>query len=221
LDGSLYGTVSETDGVGGCGSVYELAPPTTKGAWSGSDIYNFGGPPNDGCESITSLTVGAGGVLYGTTFDGGSAAQCTVDPFLISGCGTVFKLSPPAAVGEAWTETVIYSFTGTNGDGAYPMAGVVDGKNGVLYGTTSYGGSATAGSPCTFYGAAGCGTVFELKPPSTPGEPWTEVILHSFSGQNGDGAWPGPLALSSSGVLYGPTRAGGTSGAGTIFAIKP
>src|ERR1700679_3691108 len=79
---------------------------------------------------------------------------------------------------------------GTNGDGAHPSASLVIGTNGVLYGTTQYGGSATAGSRCSQYGATGCGTVFQLTPPSASGGTWTETILHSFTGQNGDGSVP-------------------------------
>ena len=35
-----------------------------------------------------------------------------------TGCGTVFSLTPAAASGAAWTETVLYSFIG------YPLAGI-------------------------------------------------------------------------------------------------
>ncbi len=116
---------------------------------------------------------------------------------------------------------MIYLFTALNGDGAYPAAGVVLGKDGALYGTTTYGGSATSNSPCVYMGATpGCGTVFKLTPPTTPGGAWTETILHSFTGQNGEGSIPGPLTLSANGVLYGPTFSGG-GGAGTIFALQP
>ena len=99
-----------------------------------------------------------------------------------------------------------------SGDGSFPVASVVIGKNGVLYGTTQYGGS------------AGLGTVFELTPPTTPGGRWTEAVLHSFSGQNGDGSMPvAGLALSATGfgLLYGTTSEGGASGQGTVFVIKP
>jgi len=222
VGGSLYGTTVESDEAGGCGSVYELSPPGTDGGvWTPTAIYTFGGPPGDGCSSVAPLTVGAGGVIYGTTVDGGSALPCTLLPYLHSGCGTVFQLTPPSTVGGSWTETIIYNFAGTNGDGAYPVAGVVLGENGVLYGTTTYGGIATSGSPCSLSGASGCGTVFELTPPTSPGGAWTENVLHSFTGQNGDGSIPGPLAISPGGVLYGPTSGGGSAGKGTIFALEP
>jgi uncharacterized protein YceK len=218
VGGSFYGTTYFTNQLGGCGSVYELSPPTASGgAWTGTEIHSFGGG-SDGCGSVAPLTAGPGGVLYGTTLDGGSAAPCLIN---FGGCGTVFQLTPPTTPGGAWTETVIYAFTGANGDGALPSAGVVLGGNGVLYGTTGYGGSSTSGSPCTTYGVPGCGTVFALTPPATSGGVWTETVLHSFTGQNGDGGNPGPLVLSSSGVLYGPATSGGTAGAGTIFAVKP
>jgi uncharacterized repeat protein (TIGR03803 family) len=123
-----------------------------------------------------------------------------------------------------WTETVIYSFTGTNGDGAYPIGSVLLGENGVLYGTTQHGGNVAFDSVCpaTYYTLAGGGIVFELMPPLAPGGAWTETVLHSFTGQDGDGALPeAGLVLSTKGVLYGTTSAGGSVGDGTVFAIKP
>ena len=225
VGGTLYGTTyfgsDEYCGFdSGCGAVYALEPPpVVGGAWTGISIHSFTGNP-DGESPFAELTDGPGGILYGTTYLGGSGAYgapCYVNG---GGCGTVFQLTPPAAPGGVWTETVIYSFSGLNGDGAYPSASVVLGKNGALYGATQYGGDATAN--CSYYGASGCGTVFELTPPALPGEPWTETILHSFTGQNGDGAVPmAGLTLSVQGVLYGATSAGGSAGLGTVFSIKP
>jgi uncharacterized repeat protein (TIGR03803 family) len=139
----------------------------------------------------------------------------------MSGCGAVFQLTPPTTSGEGWTESVIHSFTGNNGDGAYPQAGLLLGPNGTFYGTTSYGG-VESGSACSYFGSHGCGTVFQLTPPTTPGGAWTETILHGFTGENGDGSVPyGGLTLSPGGTLYGTTTAGGTSNKGTVFSITP
>jgi len=218
VGGSLFGTTF----YGGAETVYELTPPAThSGAWTETTIHAFGDTPGDGAYPLAALTVGPGGVLYGTTSYGGSG-MC---PYLggEDGCGTVFTLTPPSSPGGAWTETVIYSFTGSdNGDGGYPAASVVVGSNGVLYGTTEFGGNATTACPGSFDFIAGCGTVFELTPPSSKGGAWTEKVLHSFSDADGDGSMPvAGLALSSTGVLYGTTSAGGTAGKGTVFAVAP
>jgi len=61
----------------------------------------------------------AQGNLYGTTSKGGAYNY-----------GTVFKLDTSA------NEAVLYSFTGTAGDGVYPYAGLVLDAQGNLYGTT-------------------------------------------------------------------------------------
>jgi len=200
--GSLFGTTYIV-GASYSGEVYELTPSATHGgAWTETTIHNFGVTPGDGGNSLAALTVGPGGVLYGTTVFGGSAA---------CGCGTVFQLTPPSAPSGAWTESVIYSFTGTNGDGANPYASVVVGENGALYGTTQSGG-----------GSANLGTVFRLAPPATPGSAWTETVLHAFTGQDGDGATPvAALVMSSTGVLYGTTSKGGTAERGAVFAVAP
>jgi uncharacterized repeat protein (TIGR03803 family) len=222
--GSLFGTTAYggdeyCDGPEGCGTVYELTPPATQGnPWTQTIIHTFGVSPNDGADP-EALTVGPGGVLYGATQAGGSGSACEAGE---PGCGTVFQLTPPSAQGGTWTYSVIYSFTGLNGDGAAPPAGVVVGKNGSLYGTTQYGGSATTACPGSYYIYPGCGIVFELTPPATPGGTWTEKVLHSFSDANGDGSMPvAALAVGSTGVLYGTTSAGGTAGKGTVFAIAP
>jgi uncharacterized repeat protein (TIGR03803 family) len=155
-------------------------------------LYTFVG------GSKGAIVIGGGGVLYGTTDAGGA-----------SKAGTVFKLTPPASPGGAWRIAEIHTFAGGSGDGANPYAGVVIGSGGVLYGTTSSGGSSNAG------------TVFKLAPPASPDGAWTETVLHNFTGGD-DGADPvGGLVIGDNGVLYGTTSAGGASQAGTVFALKP
>src|ERR1700691_2877738 len=228
--GSLFGTTlyggDEFCGAPlGCGVVYELTPPAAPGAaWVETTIHAFGETSGDGTQPEDTLAVGPGGVLYGTTYYGGTGVCYISGGILTSGCGTVFQLTPPSASGAPWTYSVIHNFTGAEGDGAAPVAGVVVGKNGAIYGTTSSAGSTASDTACpASYGViAGCGIVFELTPPSSPGGAWTETALNSFSGQDGDGAIPlARLVLSSTGVLYGTTSAGGTAGRGTVFAIEP
>jgi uncharacterized repeat protein (TIGR03803 family) len=219
IGGSLYGTAS-TSPYSGCGSVFEATPSPTPGtSWSGTAIHTFN--VSDGCSPTSTLTQGPGRVLFGTTLAGGSGLACTSETGP-PGCGTVFQLTPPAVPGEPWAESVLYSFTGIDGDGAYPRSAVVLGPHGFLYGSTLSGGVAPPGSNCSILGVeSGCGTLFQLAPPTLPGGAWTETILHRFTGLNGDGAAPlGNLVMNSSGVLYGTTEAGGV-GWGTIFAFMP
>jgi uncharacterized repeat protein (TIGR03803 family) len=69
-----------------------------------------------------------------------------------SQAGTVYELSPPSV--GSWTETILHSFSAGIGDpdGSNPVGGVVLDSSGNLYGTTSAGGQANAG------------TVFEITP---------------------------------------------------------
>jgi uncharacterized repeat protein (TIGR03803 family) len=225
-NGSLFGTTFGGGDPGcadvGCGTVYQLTPgPTHGSAWTESLIQTFGEIPGDGAGPLAALTLGHGGVLYGTTSYGGSGLACQAE---YSGCGTAFQLTPPTSPGGAWTYSVIYNFTGINGDGANPAANLAVGNDGALYGTTEYGGSAASYSACPGSGFVypGCGIVFQLTPPTAPNGAWTETILHSFSGANGDGTTPvAGLTRSPNGVLYGTTTAGGTAGRGTVFAVAP
>jgi uncharacterized repeat protein (TIGR03803 family) len=132
-----------------------------------------------------------GGNFYGTTTDGGA-----------SDAGTVFEVTPHGK------EKVLYSFTG-KGDGANPQASLVADLDGNLYGTTNLGGEYDHG------------TVFKLVPPKAEGKAWTEEVLHSF-GKGDDGADPvAGVSFDAKGNLYGTTSAGGTSGNGTVFQLKP
>ena len=116
-------------------------------------------------------------------------------------------LSPAVTLSvTAPTETVLYSFANSGGDGANPYAGLVQGSDGNFYGTTSNGGT------------IGIGTVFKITPAGV------ETVLYSFTGTGtgGDGANPqAGLIQGSDGNLYGTTIDGGTSGYGTVFKITP
>lgn len=92
----------------------------------------------------------------------------------------------------------ICSFNGTNG--SLPQAPLTLGPDGLLYGTTAEGGSASEG------------TVFQV---STSG---TLTKLVDFTGPNG--AYPeAALTLGLDGNFYGLTSAGGTSNLGTVFRM--
>ena len=152
---------------------------------------------------VVGVTVGKGGVLYGVTTEGGD-----------SNLGTVFEMQPPATAGTAWTESVIHSFTGS--DGAFPYGQIAVSPAGTLFGTTE-------GGPYNFETS---GTVFELTPPATAGDAWTVNVLYTFPSSDGvEGYYPAyGVVLGKHGVLYGTTMYGGPNGNGTggvVFALLP
>jgi uncharacterized repeat protein (TIGR03803 family) len=203
-DGVLYGATlfggASTNGV-----VFSLTPPPSPGgAWAETVLYNFVGG-SDAALPV-GVAIGSGGVLYGTSLQGGvTGGVC-----LAVGCGTVFSLSPPAPTTGphgAWTEAVLYRFTGGS-DGMNPVGGVAAGSGGVLYGAT--------GETSTL------GTLFSLAPPANPGGVWTQTVLHTFSGRGRTGSAPSTgVMLGSGDMLYGATNAGGVSGHGTVYNLKP
>jgi uncharacterized repeat protein (TIGR03803 family) len=202
--GRLYGT-TYGGGTSPAGTVFELNPPAKNdGAWTGTVLHSFNGV--DGGNPYADLVIGKNGTLYGTTYGGGAPPGVG---------GTVFQLTSPAKIGEAGTETVLYSFAGGS-DGANPAAGLMIGTDGTLYGTTQYGGTSNLG------------TVFQLTPPTKIGGAWSETVLHSFTGGS-DGANPvAGLVIGPNGVLYGTTTLGGVPytcglgpGCGTVFEVTP
>ncbi len=188
-----------------------------RAATTESILHVFNG--TDGHSPSGALVQDAAGNLYGITGRGGTiSTACPAFPTVNgstapAGCGLVFKLAPPASGKTAWTETILYKFSGH--DGSSPVGDLIFDKAGNLYGTTATGGDvplACAGSK-TAGTYAGCGLVFQLAPPR-PGKPgWTQTILYRFT--NADGSQPSAgLVIDAAGHLYGTaSNGGGTSAA--------
>jgi uncharacterized repeat protein (TIGR03803 family) len=132
--GNLFGT-TDAGGSSAAGTAFKLiAPASLPGSWRKALLWNFGGA-GDGISPSGTLTRDRRGNLYGTTFTGGSF----YNSFNGTG-GSAFELSPPAAPGGNWQETLLWSFN--NGtDGTYPDSGVFVDPHGNLYGTTLGGGT--------------------------------------------------------------------------------
>jgi hypothetical protein len=220
--GNLYGTSSRgglnlCGGSGGanfgCGTVFQLTPPSSVGGlWTETVLYRFQAG-NDGVGPVGSLVFDRAGNLYGTTASGGSSVNCPSN----GGCGTIFKLAPPSLPGGAWTETLLYNFSG-GADGSYPFAGLVFDGKGILYGTTYFGGLGPSG-----------GTVFRAIPPAISGGAWAVKVLHAFE-RGSDGGTPvAGVILDQAGNVYGTTMyggggrclTGGQGGCGTVFELTP
>ncbi|HEY3939108.1 MAG TPA: choice-of-anchor tandem repeat GloVer-containing protein [Bryobacteraceae bacterium] len=198
--GNLYGATFQ-GGAYGWGTVFKVDP-------SGNEtvLYAFTFTGGDGADAQTNVAQDAAGNLYGTTSYGGDYSHCTY------GCGTVWKVDPSG------NETVLYRFTGSGGDGSFPLGGVIVDNIGNIYGTTSEGGSFKGVCAQTY----GCGTVFKLD---SAGH---ETVLHKFhgvhAGGHGDGSDPNSqLTMDSEGNIYGATASGGycsdVFNCGTVFKI--
>jgi len=195
MDGGLYGTDS-SGGRAGNGSVFRLNPDGT----DFTILHDFDHTGGRGYSPSAAVVQGTNGFLYGTTEAGGTF-----------GGGTVFEVGTN---GVGFLER--YSF-GAPFDAQGPKAPLIQGVDGVLYGTTVAGGASAIG------GASGYGTIFKINPDGTG-----EAVLHSFLPTDGDGQRPyGALVQGSDGTLYGVTSEGGStahggsSGGGTIFKINP
>jgi uncharacterized repeat protein (TIGR03803 family) len=141
--------------------------------------------------------------LYGTT-----SGNAPIDG------GTVFELSPSS--NGSWTETVLYKFSSV-WDGAGPVDSLIRDSKGNLYGTTNEGGNVNS------YCGSGCGTVFELSPPTEPGGAWTLTTLYRFKGGTDGAESSAPLIMDEKGNLYGTTTDGGMvyTCCGTAFMLSP
>jgi uncharacterized repeat protein (TIGR03803 family) len=143
-----------------------------------------------------------GGMLYGTTAQGGTGA-CILNRTTV-GCGTIFSVTP------AGVETVVYSFKGGS-DGFNPEAPLIN-VGGTLYGTTAQGGP-----NC---GVNGCGTLFSFTPAGA------KMVVYAFRGGN-DGSDPHGALIYLGRRLYGTTVEGGGSnycgaaGCGTVYSVRP
>jgi uncharacterized repeat protein (TIGR03803 family) len=219
--GQLYGTTSQGGSVTNSngtfvngGTVFELT--NSAGTWTESRLYTFTGG-SDGGFPESAVILAPSGVLYGSTFWGGTPAACAVGDYP-QGCGTVYQLTAPTGGGTPWTETVLHTFTKRSPDGAHPYGNMALNGSGMLFGTTYSGGANV--DVCSSDSYNGCGTVFELKPPSTSGGNWTKSNLTVFPGSPGGGT-PNGVILSK-GSLYGTTIVGGSEGGyGTVFVLVP
>jgi hypothetical protein len=180
--------------------------PVAADAASFTVLHTFSGP--DGANP-TSLWVDNSGTVYGTTENGGAFAPACAASNKTPGCGTVFKLTPPAPGQTAWTISN-YFFTGP--DGMSPD-GIAVSAAGVIFGTANAGGTPSAADP------NGTGTVFMLTPQDATRSTY-DVAVFSANVVGGSPHPGGQMGLDGSGAFYFQAS-GDTGDRGRIVKVVP
>lgn len=210
-DGNFYGTTTAPDGLVH-GAVFRITPAGTF-----SVLHAFDGGPVR--RPVAGLAQGVDGALYGTTFypvDSPGAFRLTLagayqqwQPFgslwfprrLIRAADGHFY---GTIANEVFRMTVAGDVTLVSalapGVAPYPIADLLQGSDGALYGTT-WGG-----------GAANFGTVFRVTPEGA------YDTLHSFTQTDGEKSLS-TLAETTPGTFYGTTTSGGPGQGGVIFRL--
>lgn len=180
--GNLFG-VTEAGGRHGAGTVFEVTPAGVE-----TILHNFEG--TDGAGPGGRLFRDKDGTLYGTTAGGAR-----------DNAGTVFRLNVNGAF------KVLHEFSTSNLDGGTtPGGGVVLGRGGFLYGTTTRGGQYDAG------------TAYRIKRDGSE-----QAVIYSFTGgASGNGYPEDTLTIDAKGNFYGTTGDNFGQGAdvGAVFKLK-
>jgi uncharacterized repeat protein (TIGR03803 family) len=173
-DGKLYGTANG-GGAHNAGAVFR----SNRDGSGFETLYDFG-PGEDGFGArgpLAGVLEASDGRLYGTTFGGGT-----------NNGGTIYGLNRDGSGFQVLHE---FDYNADLDDNAPdPLGELIEGADGMLYGTTRGGGSFDQG---TVFRIAKDGSAFQ--------------VLHEFEFNSPEGWSPeAPLLLGSDGVLYGSTR---------------
>lgn len=221
-DSAYYATTS-AGGAYGYGSIVKICGGVT------SVLHSFN-KSTEGGYPKGKLLLANDGNFYGMTSDGGS-----------KNAGTIFKLTPSGNF------SVLYTFNSAT-DGGNPLGGLMQAKDGLLYGVTISGGSNTSG---TIFKISLSGTFTLIRSfvnatdgnsckgdllqasddnfygmTSTNGKIFkltpsgTFSIIHTFNSSTDGYVAVGSLMQGNDGNLYGSCSDGGAGLAGTLFKIS-
>jgi uncharacterized repeat protein (TIGR03803 family) len=223
MDGNFYGDCFG-GGAHNLGLIYRVTPAGVL-----TDLHDFDGLANDGTPYLGPPVLGPDGNLYGQTgnpntlsgsifritpagvyknlntlsggyslpfpltFGSDGNLYTTVETAPVFGNrGAVVRITTGGAI------KTVYGFVDTTG--SFPNSGVIQGTDGKLYGTTSFGG------------AHGNGTIYKV---STAGA-FTE--LHSTDNPTGPANY-NDLLQATNGDFYGAAFGGGTGNQGDVYEL--
>jgi uncharacterized repeat protein (TIGR03803 family) len=173
-NGYFYGTTYQGGSHGG-GTLFKITP---SGTLTTLDVLCDGSGPCN-YEPEVGMVMASDGDFYGIASSGGTSAY-----------GTIFKMTPSGKL------TTIYSFCSQAGcaDGETPIAALIQGTDGYLYGSTGAGGP------------NGLGTIFKT------------TLDGTLTTLYGEGATT--LMQDTNGDFYGTIARGGNLGCGTVFRLS-
>ena len=186
--GNLWGTTFY-GGASFWGTVFKIN--TTSGVLSTVVEFANNSTTKGGQPAAPLMSDGAGS-FWGTTTVGGATNN-----------GTVFKVNQTSS---ALTTVIEFTNNGATNKGKAPTAGLVRDTTGMLWGTTSAGGT------------GGYGTVFKIDPSSNL---LTTVTLFNYSAGPNKGAYPSAgLFSDGAGSIFGTTPSGAAQLLGSVFRIN-
>jgi uncharacterized repeat protein (TIGR03803 family) len=178
-DGSLYG-VTRNGTLGSAGAVFHF-----DGELTGLKAFSTAAA-QEGLNP-SGITLASDGLLYGVTAAGGT-----------DGFGTIFKIKT-----DGTGFATLRSFAASGSDGRVPQAALIEGTDKTLYGSTSFGGGAAAG---TIFRINKDGSVYKVL----------ARLTNALSGSNIVAA----LLEGADDRLYGCAVSGGPLGGGTVFSVE-
>lgn len=180
-DGLFYGTTSEGGRGTGSGTIFRISPTGSYTPLHSFDLATSGNQP------LGKLLQASDGNFYGTTTSFGA-----------NSAGTLYRLTPAGVV------TVLHAFRGDASEGGGPAAGVIQGADGALYGTTAGGGSTAGGTVYRVTLDGAYSTLYTFRS-GTPGEnPRSPLLLGR------DGNFYG----TASNISFGDAR-------GVVYRLTP
>jgi uncharacterized repeat protein (TIGR03803 family) len=144
----------------------------------------------EGSGPYAAPVEGPDGAFYGVTSGGGPANGNT-------SYGTAFRFTSTGGF------TLLHVFHNGLDDGQSPLGGLVLGRDGNFYGTTTGGGF------------GGDGTIYRMTPAGVV------TVLHSFDRNHGERTPKAGLTIGPDGALYGTTSSTEIPSMSTLFRLAP
>jgi len=207
-DGNFYGTTVLGDTNNYSGTIFKITPSGVL-----TTLYRFCSKTNctDGAAPEGTLVEGTDGNFYGTT-EGGGRPRCVNGSTGLTGCGTVFRITPAGKL------TTLYAFCPQKycHDGAQPQAGLFQATDGNFYGTTVYGGAHCFNITCgTVYRlSVGLGPFVSLPQPSGKVGQSVQILGQGLTGTTGVffSGTPASFTIVSDTYIQASVPAGATTG---------